>query len=383
MANIVSVEREKPFVVLGLQTALLFWRAVHARQLAMPPQSTIDVLPPSCLTGFNELSRLDFTPVGLILTNKGLFSRYEQAHVAWDKRQGHATEARAVPTGIGLYPGVAQTLHVLTANRKSLHAHPAVKAHLVSGQFPMGSLYRISEQLLVVSPELAYVQCCHSKHDLPNIEMALELCGTYGLMTAELPCNFNLRTLTTVEKIEETAVACRGRWGSIAALRALGWAKNRMRSPRESEMYLLLVLDRSLGGFRLPRPSVNVEIRIKGTAAEPLTSVSHFEVDFVWEDKRVVLEYDGQDEHESDPVKVANDKERRSVLAALGYTVIVVTKRDLASEASLLAKVSQLAMALGIEIAPFTTAESAAHSSLFNWLTNPQHDHLPFGCGYH
>lgn len=383
MANVIPTERGKLFVVLGFETALLFWRAVHAGRLKMPAESITDPLPASCLSSFKDLSRLDLSPVGLTLTNKGLFSCYEPARVAWDKRQGHASEARVVPTGIGLYPGIAQPLHVLTGNRRSLHAHPAVKAHLITGQFPQDSLYRIDEQLLVVSPELAFVQCCHSRHDLPNIEMALELCGTYSLMTAELPCRFDLSALTTVEQIEKSAVACRGRWGATAALRALGWASNKMRSPRESEMYLLIVLDRSLGGFGLPRPSVNVQIRIKGTTAERLTNATYFEVDFVWEDKRVVLEYDGHEEHEADPAKVASDKERRSVLAALGYTVIVVTSRDLANEASLLVKISQLSMALGVDIAPFSNEEHSAHSALFAWLTNPQHDHLPFGCGYH
>ena len=123
-------------------------------------------------------------------------------------------------------------------------------------------------------------------------------------------------------------------------------------------------------------------MQVRGTSAEGLTSKAFFIVDLVWKDKKVVLEYDGFDDHEKDPAKVAEDKERRSVLAALGYTVIVMTRRDLESETAFRSKAAQVAFALGVELPVFDWREAQAHTALFNWLTNPYHDHMPFGCGY-
>ncbi|MBP3893521.1 MAG: DUF559 domain-containing protein [Atopobiaceae bacterium] len=162
----------------------------------------------------------------------------------------------------------------------------------------------------------------------------------------------------------------------------MAWVADMLASPRESEAYLFATLPRKSGGFNLPRPSANVKVHVKGTTAENLTAKEYFKVDLMWEDKKVVLEYDGIDDHEKDPAKMAEDKERRSVLAALGYTVIVMTRRDLESEWTLRSKMAQVALALGTELPVFDAQEARTHAVLFKWLTNPFHDHMPFGCGY-
>ncbi len=83
----------------------------------------------------------------------------------------------------------------------------------------------------------------------------------------------------------------------------------------------------------LPSPEANVRL-------------GPFEVDFLWRDQRLVVEVDGYAYH-SDPRAFERDRRRDADLAALGYTVIRVTWRQLVEEPE--AVVSRLARALAVD----------------------------------
>lgn len=375
-----------PQLVLGFDTALLFWRAVHEDRMQRPTPTGYKRLPDHCATSLAQISRIDLTPLGIRMTDEGIVSQYSDALVNWGSTigAGHTEpQMRPMPRGVGLYPGTIAPLHVMTSSRHERNAYRSVKTHLLTQGLPAGSLYRITDDILVVSCEMAFVQCCQGGRDLPHIELALELCGTYSLMTASLPCLFERKPVTSVERLTQFLSDCGRMPGVRGARNALTWISDMLASPRESEVYLYVTLPRKSGGFGIERPSVNVVVPVKGTRAENLTNEPFYRVDLIWEDKKVVLEYDGLEEHEKDPEKIAADKERRSVLAALGYTVIVMTKRDLKSKDDLRKKMAQLAYALGVRLPTFDQKEAKAHGALFGWLNNPLHDRMPFGCGYH
>lgn len=378
-------KQARPQLVLGFETALLFWRAVHEGRLQRPMPTNDIFLPRQCATTLAQIRGIDLTALGVRMTGDGMVSLYSDRTISWDvlKKDGRcADQVRPVPLGIGLYPGMLSAIHVMTGNRLERSGHRAIRAHLVTQRLPPGSLYRISQDIMVVSCEMAFAQCSQDGRSLPQIELALELCGTYGLMTAGLPCRYDCKPVTSVGRLMDYLQDCVRMPGVRLARRSVSWAIDMMASPRESEIYLYVTLPKGMGGFGFDRPSANVVIPVKGTPAENLTHESFYRVDLVWKDKRVVLEYDGIEEHEKDPSKVAADKERRSVLAALGYTVIVMTKRDLKSKDDLRKKMAQLAYALGVELPDFERDEAKAHNALFSWLNNPLHDHLPLGCGY-
>jgi very-short-patch-repair endonuclease len=71
--------------------------------------------------------------------------------------------------------------------------------------------------------------------------------------------------------------------------------------------------------------------------------VGGFEVDFVWRDQRLVVEIDGFTYHAS-RAAFERDRQRDSILAARGYTVIRVTWRQLVDAPE--AVVARLATAL-------------------------------------
>ena len=66
-----------------------------------------------------------------------------------------------------------------------------------------------------------------------------------------------------------------------------------------------------------------------------------YEVDFLWREQRLVVEVDGFAYH-SDRAAFERDRRRDADLAALGYTVVRVTWRQLVDEpAAVVARVAQ------------------------------------------
>ena len=98
--------------------------------------------------------------------------------------------------------------------------------------------------------------------------------------------------------------------GVRRARRAMVWVRERIESPRETVLRLMIVF------ARLPEPEPNV----------PLGDQDHFvgRPDLVYLRYRVIVEYDGRYHFES-LAQRARDIERREALEALGWRVIVIT----------------------------------------------------------
>lgn len=119
--------------------------------------------------------------------------------------------------------------------------------------------------------------------------------------------------LATDRQLEEMVLWGRGRRGVRAARLALPILDGDAESPGESWVRGLLML------ADIPRPVCNLPITVAGWP---------FRLDMAWKEKRVAVEYDGAEYH--GPEHQARDQWRRDLLAAAGWTVIVVRKEDFA-----------------------------------------------------
>ena len=373
-----------PTVCLGFETAVLYWRAVHERRLPFPAEFEPTELPQACATGYRGLKAIDLSALGVRLQPGGISARFHTERVmqlAPDTNQ-HVWVERLMPDGLAIPPGSVLPLHVLTsrqANRSRIHC---LRTHLVPKKLPPHSFYRITDEIIVSSPELTFVHLSRALRTLPCLELLCEWCGTYALSPLADDCHFGCCPITDHYRIERYLSHGSAPRGSGTVGASLVWATEGLASTRETELFLMLTLPTRLGGFALPTPYVNQQIPLKSTEFAGLSGHAFFLVDLFWPDERVIVEYDGLEDHEKTPLQIAADKERRSVLAAMGYTVIVVTKRDVGSLSALNRKVRQVALALGLELADATESELGARVSLFNWLFDARHDHVPFGFGY-
>lgn len=120
--------------------------------------------------------------------------------------------------------------------------------------------------------------------------------------------------LTTQGAIDECLARSRGRRGVRRARQAVDLLDPRAESPPESVLRVTLI---SAG---LPAPTPQVVIR---SANGDFLARG----DLVYEDERIVIEYDG--EHHLTPEQQAKDADRRHLLALHGWLVVTITRRDL------------------------------------------------------
>ena len=373
--------RQPPRICLGFETAALYWRAVRENRLPPPTPLAITHLDDSFTTSYRALSHIDLAPLGVNLNPYGVSTLYrcEQSNSCTEPNH---REMHLVADGLSISPGVTIPLHLMVGARSNRRTCRAVSPHVATGTLPPHSLHRVTEQIVVVSPELTLAQLSRKLRVLPCIELICEWCGWYAFGAIAQECTFSSFPLTDLSKTQDFLAHPRAPKGADTARQALMHAIEGLASPRETEAFLMLTLPEDVGGYALPKPYANQQIPLKGTPFAALADRPYYVADLLWPRERVIVEYDGFGDHEATPQQVAQDKERRSVLAALGYTVIVITKRDTASLTAFEQKVRQVALALARELPHPSASTLAARNTLFSWLFDPAHDHLPFGFGY-
>lgn len=163
--------------------------------------------------------------------------------------------------------------------------------------------------LRVTSPARTFVDC------------ALKLPPIQAVMVGDW---FVHRGLVAVEDLVSY---CAGRHldGVVAARQAAQWVAERAESPFETLVRMVLVT------AGLPAPECNIEIHDEFGAVVQ-------RVDLAFVDWRVIVEYDGA-WHQTDRRQRRKDRDHRDELARLGWTVIVVQRRDLDDPVSVVRRV--------------------------------------------
>ncbi|HYU86030.1 MAG TPA: type IV toxin-antitoxin system AbiEi family antitoxin domain-containing protein [Kribbellaceae bacterium] len=126
------------------------------------------------------------------------------------------------------------------------------------------------------------------------------------------------RRLVTSEQLSAELAAVGGRIGASTAIKALRFADARAESPGESRLRVLLADH----GFPLPT-----------LQAQLSTATGEFvaRVDFLFDDAKVVIEFDGESKYGEDGAEVVAEKWREDRIRELGYVVVRVSWSDLAT----------------------------------------------------
>lgn len=201
-----------------------------------------------------------------------------------------------------------------------------------------GTMWGVTRDIAVASPAFCIAQLAR---DLPAHHLAELVCALTGLYKfAPSPTGsiLDATPIATCEEIIGVLEDCPNVYGGARARLAAQLAINRLGSPYETILYLLLCLPRSLGGYGIPKPIANASI-VPNAGERHLVSQSCYHPDLFWPNAGLVVEYDSNEQH-SQPEKAANDSRRRNDLEMLGYAVVVATHPIIASE-DLLGKVAE------------------------------------------
>lgn len=186
-----------------------------------------------------------------------------------------------------------------------------------------GSFASVAPGVLVSLPPACLLQLSRDVPEVRLAAIAAELCGGYsatrggdGFRGPGLQWNRG-RLVRYLE-------GCNGIHGAGALRRVLPFVPEGLASPMEAAVVLLLCLPSALGGYGLPVPLPNHRLEVAGDLRR-VAGRRQIVPDLLWPERRVVVEYDSDQNH-TGPERIASDARRRTVLLGMGYEVVTLTR---------------------------------------------------------
>lgn len=217
---------------------------------------------------------------------------------------------------------------------------------------PETAFCQVSEDVCVASPEYCLLQSAQAYPRYRLMELCMELCGNYALDATE-PRGFvsRSRPLTTLNSIATFLKSFAGEHHVPELDRATKHVQEGSWSPMETCAFMLLCLPKRYGGYGLPRPAMNARVEL--SKAERAVSARRYLVcDMLWPQQRVVVEYDGNDDHASFDDR-AKDATKKNILTSKGYVVFTLTAKQILGVRALDKAACEVAKALRFQLRQF------------------------------
>lgn len=257
--------------------------------------------------------------------------------------------------GIG-EPTADWPLDVLVRDAGQRSRSKSVRARVWHEDLAPTSFRTVSKNVYVSSPEFVFLQMAKYL-DLPRLAaLGMELCGTYRRnVVAFIPgtddiihvTDYHQQPLTTPKRIRGFLTSMRSAPGCSKALKALEYVLPGSASPMETALCLLLCLPRRLGGYALPKPTLNPPL-VLSKAGRSHTIRHQAKPDLYWKAERLDLEYNGGEFH--DESSRSTDSMRRKALEHMKVEVIELTRDELYSTSLFHATALRVAKKLGKRI---------------------------------
>ena len=136
----------------------------------------------------------------------------------------------------------------------------------------------------------------------------------------------------------------------------------------ETVTYLLLCLPQQYGGYNLPQPELNSELKLD-RGEQFLLRTTSVKPDLLWRKQGFIIEYDG--EYHNYPAQAAHDNKRRIVLETLGYHVETLKKQDVFDPIAFDGFATMVAKRFGKRMRPLSLKQQYAREALRESLLVP------------
>ena len=225
--------------------------------------------------------------------------------------------------------GLSLPLHVMVNKPNSRRHGRYCRTYLRPKKLPGDSFIPLSDSVYISSPELCFLQVTQVFPLSKLIEIANDLCALYLLDKTALMGQIARIPLVQANDIKEYLCRVKDFPGVKLARQAISYALDCSGSPMESKLSAVAMPPLSQGGYALLRPKLNLDISLTDEAASFLGRDTCC-CDLVWEDQKVVVEYDSNLTHLSQN-QHAYDKRKATALSMSGYRGFYITAANLRS----------------------------------------------------
>lgn len=230
------------------------------------------------------------------------------------------------------------------STKAQTHSRNDIVRRVVTEPLPRGAFIRATDNLLIASPELLFVELATLKEfdEIDLAQIGYELCGTYILDPFETiwdePIS-NATSMTNTSRISRIIEGLARHGGIKRARSAVKLINDGSNSPMETVLALLLCLPRRLGGLALGPVVMNKKVT---------TSTGDRWVDLYFPNYEVGLEYKGRESHSIE--KVGRDDRRQNKLVGSGVSILNVWYEDLADSHLFEQLIEDVVNAMGIRL---------------------------------
>lgn len=274
----------------------------------------------------------------------------DAAVLLMDSLKEPATSARDIKALLAESPilrALSKPLNILVPAASLRRSSKLIAAHAVPTALATLPVVSVDHTCKCVAPELLYAVMGRNLSAPERVKLAMELCGSYAMPAAhgnEAFTRYGLEPLTTTSAIKLFLDENPKLYGALPAQTALAYAADRSASPMETALYVMLCLPSDLGGYGLPKPTLNAKLDVASYLKDQRPSETVYG-DLFFENCNVILEYQSRMFHES---AIDQDEDRRDDIEAAGYTVMFVSPSRLQDFKRFEALVLRLAHHMGI-----------------------------------
>lgn len=237
-------------------------------------------------------------------------------------------------------------VNILVGSKSGERRRDDIACHRCSKTLPRRSLICVTDDVLVTSPALTFLQIAAFSRQGPTpmgVEdlamIGFELCGTYLLDESWDGLTNTDKPLTSVGRISDVIEYMKGSPGATLAREALELVHDGSNSPMESVLCALLTWPRRLGGYAMGPVSLNHHVA---------TADGDRYVDIAFPNHRVGLEYKGRRFHSIE--QAGRDDRRQNKLVGSGWTILNVWYEDIVDERLYDQLVDDIARAMGVRL---------------------------------
>jgi hypothetical protein len=231
-------------------------------------------------------------------------------------------------------PLLKPPLDVLVRTESARRVAPGLRPHRWTAPLLPHDVCFVQPGLYASSPELCLVQLAPRLSVVQLVLVGCALSSTYALCPDSPYGVAEAAPLTDLDRLSRAVSAAVGSvWGAARVRDCLPLVLEGAASPVESRLGLYFSLPRCLGGHGLPKPQLNLRYDVGGEV-RAISDRSHYRGDLCWPEANVAVEYDSDAAHTGSD-RIAADTRRRNALAAMGVTVLGVTRPQLRSRSEL------------------------------------------------
>ena len=227
--------------------------------------------------------------------------------------------------------------------QRESHSHVT---RLWSGPLPPDSLYDLGNNVYVPSPAFTFLLMATKTSLAELVAYGMELCGLYAF-DAQQARGIRKRAVPLLEcsQLASYIDSARGLPGFKRSSNAVRFMADRSASPMETLVEMLFCLPYRLGGYCLPKPSMNFEVPL-AQHTRIIAQRSKCYADLCYPKISLDVEYHGEYDHEGRD-DFDSDRARINALRILGYEVIELTSEQVGSLRAFEEIVAYIASRLG------------------------------------